>query len=505
MVEAKPPNAFGNKLQSRSGGADRLLLTNASLINDPRNTVLVEDGKIKSIGYSRDYHTIKTNSANLTIIDLHNNWLLPGFIDSHIHIVEAGLAENELDLSRATTIDEILSIISNNLKSRGDSDHRTIRPSDHIVKARGFSPHRLKEQRYPTLMELNKISSNIGIIIRREDFHSGVFNSKAMEILNINSDIGILKDRIYETAQKRLRKLITVQEYKDACFKIDELAVRNGVTTITGIFKDIEEYNAFLEIQDKLQITIIPFIQTVEVERIKELGLPRIGGCLLIDGSVSSGTAAFFEPYQDEPENSGTLYWKDDELLKFINLCQGLEAMPLQIAMHAIGDKAVHQLASAYSKIHKNRHLIEHGELIRDEDFRIIKQNELIISAQPSFETYFAEVYEQKLGKKRALRMNPFRKIIDNGIHLAFGSDAPITPIDPIKGIESAINHPNPALRITREEAIRCFTYEGAYTYFLENEVGSIKEGLNADLISLSADFSSVNLVIKQGKLIFNT
>lgn len=474
--------------------SDRLLLINARILGDSRDAVLVEKGKIARIGYSPDMEaTIPTSVGIHSVIDLQGRWLLPGFIDCHVHLAGTGLAATEIDLSTASCISDILSIIHDNIKNK------------QIVMARNLAPHRLEEKRYPTPVELDRISPSIPIIIRREDFHSAVCNTKAFEILGIKP-VEVLRGREFECAQERLMKLVNPEEYEEAYVKVSEIALRNGVTTISGIFSDLREYKVWLQIKDKLPLTVIPFIEARTPQEVKELGLSRVmwDGRLLVDGSISSTTAALFEDYVDEPGNKGILYFSDEELHQFIvGACRDT---PLQIAMHAIGDRAIAQLVNAYSKVPPNRHRIEHCELITvgvngRSPLQTMKEKDIIISAQPSFESHFGKVYEEKLGKERALQMNPFRKIIDLGIHLAFGSDSPVTPIDPLKGIDSALSHPNPESRITLEEAVHCFTYEGAYANFLEHKIGSIKEGFDADLVCVSPDFSSVNSVIKKGKL----
>ncbi|MCK4352321.1 amidohydrolase [candidate division WOR-3 bacterium] len=475
--------------------------------NDKRDALFIENGKIKKIGYAHEFRGDK-------FLDLNGNFLLPGFIDCHVHFLETGLGTQEMNLSNALSISDILSIIFEKGVNPPEAER-----GQGVIIATNFAPYKLKEKRYPEKEELNKLSLKIPICVIREDFHSGVFNTGALKLLRIKSKTGILRGKDFEKAQKRMKKLIPKEEMISTYIKASEIAIQNGVTTLNGFFSNFREYEAFLEIRDKLQVTVIPFIQTLNMEKVKKLGLPRIGGCLLIDGSVGSETAAFFEDYENntclptgQEGNKGRLYFNDQALRDFIYKAS---SSGLQIAMHAIGDRAVNQLVRAYcytplssdgrTNGRTNRHRIEHCELIRDEDFKVIRKKRIIISAQPSFEAYFNELYEQKLGKQRAFQMNPFRKIIDSGIHLTFGSDSPITPLAPLKGIQSALKHPNPDSRITGEEVIKCFTSEGAYANFLEDKIGYIKEGYIADLVGVSKDFKKVNLVIKGGKVCYKS
>jgi predicted amidohydrolase YtcJ len=456
--------------------SDKLLLTNARIFADSRNAVLIENGKIKRISDS-------TQFKEENVIDFHGDWLLPGFIDSHVHFLKTGLAYTEVDLRAARSISEVLSCISENARERD------------IVRARALAPHRLKEKRCPTRQELDRVSSKVPIIVFREDFHSAIINTKAFEMLSV-TPTNIVKGKTLGLVNEKLSKHLTSGDYAEAYVRVSEAAIQNGVTTISGIFSHFWEYEEFLKIESRLPIRVVPFIETLEIKTIKRLGLPRIGGCVLVDGSLSSGTAALFDDYADDPGNKGALYFDSSELHGFVK-----RAAELQIAMHAIGDRAISQLVGAYSEAPSNRNRVEHAELIEEDLLTPIKQRDIVLSAQPSFVTRFREVYEKRLGRERAMRMNPFRKIIDSGIHLTFGSDSPVTSINPLEGVKSALSHPNPGSRITEEEAIGCFTYEGAYANFLEEKLGRIEEGLNADIVRISPDFSSVNLVIKDGKV----
>lgn len=452
----------------------KLVIINAKLFDSDKNALLIEDGIIKKIAYAYEFKKIKDK------IDLKNKLLIPGFIDSHVHICETGLQLEEINLMKASSIEEILSLLEKENKK--------------IIIACNLKPHKLKEKRYPTLKELDRLK--MPVFIKREDLHSGCVNTEMAKVLKTKK--GILRGKDFELAIRKIRKMVPESQIMEAIIKVDELSIKNGITTICGFFSNFREYEIFIKIKNKLKIDIIPFIQTKNVKKVKEYGLNKIGGCLLIDGSISSGTAAMFEDYRDEPGNKGILYFSDNELLKFIK-----KAKDLQIAMHAIGDRAVHQLANAYSKIIGNRNRIEHAELITEDTLNIIKQNNIIISAQPKFVHQFHNIYLQRLGKKRTYKMNNFRKIIDYGITLIFGSDSPITKLSAIDGIKSAINHKNKFANITLKEAIDCYTKNPAYANFMENKVGHIKEGYTADLIALNDDLS-IYSVIKKGEIIKN-
>jgi predicted amidohydrolase YtcJ len=220
--------------------------------------------------------------------------------------------------------------------------------------------------------------------------------------------------------------------------------------------------------------------------------LPRIGGCLLVDGSFGSWTASLTAPYSDREDTCGVLYFCDDSLCSFLENahCHGL-----QLSFHAIGDRAITQLVSAYERVlakhpsSDHRHRIEHCELPGSSDIERISALQLCTAVQPTFEYLWGGVgkmYYQRLGSRRSAMTNPFRKFLDRGVLVAGGSDSDVTPMDPLLGIYSAVMHPNEGFRVSPREALDMFTRNGARIGFLENETGEIREGMWADLVVLS-------------------
>ncbi|MFN3699832.1 MAG: amidohydrolase, partial [Dictyoglomus sp.] len=233
------------------------------------------------------------------------------------------------------------------------------------------------------------------------------------------------------------------------------------------------------------------------ISKVKELNLKRIGGCLLVDGSISTLTAALSEPYVGT-ENYGVLYWDLDSLINFIKTAHKED---FQIAFHAVGDRGIELILRAYKKVLKeypkedHRHRIEHFELPTQEHIRLASELKLNLSLQPSF-LYFwggeGKLYEELLGKERAKKIIPLRSILKNKIIAGGGSDSSVTPINPLLGIYSALSHPNVEERVSLLEALRMFTYNSAYIGFLEKEKGSIEKNKDADLIVLEKDIFSI-------------
>lgn len=365
------------------------------------------------------------------------------FIDSHVHIVETGIVK-KYSLANCKSIEEILEKIK--------KDERD------FVEFYQLIPYNLKEKRLPLKDEIDKVESKRPVIIVREDLHSCVINSKAEEILKIKTKDGLLRGKDFEKVMAFLKERTDEEKIKEAIFYTAKICKEKNVWAISGLFSNIKEYLIFKEIEDKIDLKVTPFIQTWNIDEVLNLGLKQIGGCLLVDGSISSRTSAFKEGYRDAPGEYGILYKTEEEIYEFVKKAND---KGLRVALHAIGDRAVEVVVKAYERVGNAGNRIEHAESITEEQLDIVAKYGIILSMQPSFCTKFKNLYIERLGKERAMRLNPLKSAFKRGIILAFGSDSPVTDIDPEEGIRSAMNHPNEKERLTYKEALKCFTEYG--------------------------------------------
>ena len=221
-----------------------------------------------------------------------------------------------------------------------------------------------------------------------------------------------------------------------------------------------------------------------------------MGGCICSDGAFEAHTAALFEPYADEPDNYGELTYSQATMDKFI-----LEAnrAGLQIAVHCESERSIEQVLWALEKALRDfprtdhRHRIEHLELPTYNQIERMAKAGIMTGMQPAFIPAFIgqqnmELYQTLLGSVRLNRVHPYRTILDHGIPICGGSDSPVTPYDPLAGIQAAVSHPNVDERVTLHEAIEMFTTTAAWSAFEEKEKGTIEPGKLADLVVLSAD-----------------
>jgi len=456
------------------------------------NSMLIEDGKIREL-------SSKLLPYNIPVVSYTDKYIIPGFIDSHTHILGTGLQQIFPEVSKFHSLEEIFDKISSAYSIA--QEHR-------FLVVYNFEPDNIKEKCYPNRKELDRIIKDYPLLLYRIDGHSGVVNTKGLEEILATKDktlekgldldeykepTGVLRGKAYEYTARYFTKKINSDIRLEAFYKACELAIRVGITTmVTMLGTEVDNITCelLLENQAKLPIEVIPFYQTKDITRVKKIGLTRIGGCILIDGSFGSHTAALGEDYTDEAGNRGVLYLTDQELEQFY---QDSDENGLQTAVHAIGDRAIEQVVRCFEKFLKNnrlRHRIEHCELLDDNLIARIKNLGLIVCAQPAFEYYWGgedKMYAERLGE-RWRKTNPLRKLIDAGIIIAGGSDSPITPVDPLLGIKSAVNLPNKKFSISSTEALKMFTKNGAYSVFAEDRIGMIKENYQADFIVLDQD-----------------
>lgn len=246
--------------------------------------------------------------------------------------------------------------------------------------------------------------------------------------------------------------------------------------------------------QAKLPIATIVWNQVMDIEETLELGLSRIGGCICADGAISAYTAAFLEPYSNQPDNYGTLNFTQREMDDFI-----MEAHKagLQATIHCEADRAIEQVLSAMEKAiaahprPDHRHRIEHCEVPTDDQIERMARAGIIASLQPAFFPYLMtdmDDYERRLGPERVRKIQPYRTLLERGVRMCGGSDCPITPYSPLEGIQAAVMHPVKQERLSPLEAIRLFTIDAAYSGFDEQERGSIEVGKTADFVVLRED-----------------
>jgi hypothetical protein len=496
-----------------------LILYNANVLtmdakNPKAEAVGIVGDKISFVGQDDEIRTMQ-HDPSTQHIDLKGKTVVPGFIDSHVHFMQRGLQSFELDLRDSCSIDDVL--------SRLNSKVREAEKGKWII-GYGWDESKWRDGRFITRKDIDKASPDNPVVLKRICMHVWVLNSRAVEALNtISTGLFSMTKRSSSSEEINLHTghlnvslRGDVKEVLKGCFSPleDELqnalqhaqaeAVRLGITSI----HDMTPYPDFLRKaneEEKLYIRnyacpsfdcvmgndereIIPYSETLRIGAVK----------IFADGSLGTRTAALVEPYADDKRNSGALAWSQHELDGIVT---DIHTAGKQIAIHAVGDRAIASVLDALEKAIRanprpdHRHRIEHCEVVNNKQISRIRDLNIIVSAQPNFIGQWGSMgglYEKRLGKERWGRMNPLAQFKREGIRIAFGSDG--MPFGPMYGIWSCVNHPMTENRLSPEDAIRYYTYGGAYASFDETRKGTIEVGKLADIVALSDDITSIPL-----------
>ncbi|TEU10486.1 amidohydrolase, partial [Candidatus Bathyarchaeota archaeon] len=262
----------------------------------------------------------------------------------------------------------------------------------------------------------------------------------------------------------------------------------------------------------RVRAYVMPTARATEkmIDSLEDLGLKtgfgddylKVGPAkIYIDGSMGARTAGCYEPYTDDPNTSGLFAISPEELKTRVAKAH---KAGLQVAIHSIGDRAIDESLNAIEAALEecprddHRHRIEHCEVLTGDRILRIRSLGVVPSMQPNFAGEWGQsggMYEQRLGPERLRLSNPYRRLLDEGVKIAFGSDCgfcPPWPFNPLYGLWAAVCNPIEESRIALEEAVRCYTLDAAYASFEEDIKGSIEPGKLADIAILSEDITSI-------------
>lgn len=479
--------------------ADKILLNGQIVTLDETHpeveALAIKAGKIVALGSSEEIASLKT--ADGTVIDLQGQTVVPGFTDAHVHVTATGLNMLGVVLNQASSVEEVLQQIRQRVEKT--------KPGD-LILASGLDTNKFSVEQLPTRLELDRVAPLNPVFINRVDSHSCVINSRLLELLSIPRKIsgieadqtgqwtGLMQKAANSYVRNRVLEIIPDVLRKRAVDGVVKAALQVGITTIHALeggdlFND-KDVEALIKIQDDLPIHLVIWYQTMDIDRVQRLGLTRVGGCIILDGSFTSRTAALSEDYSDDPGNKGILYYDQETVNRFVERAQ---RAGLQISMHVLGERAIEQSLVAYQLAQSKypqpnlRHRLEHFELPTTDQIERAARLGIILSMQPAFEYHWggSGMYGRRLGM-RAKFTNPFKSILNAGGVIVGGSDSDVTPMNPLVGIQGAMTHNNPQERLSCLEALKLFTINPAYSVYEEDIRGSISLGKFADLTVLA-------------------
>ena len=490
----------------------------------PRAQALaVRDGRILAIGTNDDIRKLK--GEHTQIVDLGGHFMMPGFNDAHVHLEHAGLELLSVDLRGMRSLQE--------MQQRIAASAKTATAGEWLVGG-GWDQTLWADGKLPTRQDIDAVSGGHSAVFIRVDGHISVANTAALkeggvtpqtqapEGGKIDHDAnGELTGILRETARGLVESKIpppTPSRRRRAVELALADAARWGVTSA----QDNSSWEAFLVYEDleregKLTLRISEWLtfndplSLLETHRAHHpADDPMLHTTMLkgfMDGSLGSRTAALLAPYSDDPGNSGLPQYEQGKLNRMA-IERALAGF--QIGFHAIGDRAVQMALDAFAEAERSakendktrdfRFRIEHDQVVTPSQFAQYKKLGVIASVQPSHLLTDMHWVMERIGVDRAKTSYPWEQFLDDGVPLAFGTDYPVEPITPFRGIYAAVTRQNeagtksyfPEQKLTVKQAVAAYTTGSAYAQFAEKDKGTSATGMLADFVVLDRDLTKV-------------
>jgi predicted amidohydrolase YtcJ len=504
-----------------------VIYTGEGFAGDTPQTVqamAIGGGTVLAVGTNEEIQRLAGPKTELR--DLHTAqsgaFVFPGFNDAHTHLGSAGQTKLNVDLTGVKSLEDMLAKI----KSFADAS-----PAGHWLTGGNWDHTLWANKVLPSRQDLDKVTGNHPAFLSRIDGHISIANSAALKAAGITGKTvppqggAIDLDRtgeptgiLRESAKGLVVKVIPAPTH-DERRAGDELAISealsHGVTSVQD-FSDWDDFLVFeeLENQGTLRIRIsewLPFKAPLDdLKRMRahhDVSDPMLHTGMLkgfMDGSLGSRTAAMKAPFADDPRNAGLPQYTQEELNQ---MAVERAAAGFQLGFHAIGDKGAamaldaYEVAQASGAVASSRNRIEHAQVVDRADIPRFKQLGVIASMQPNHLLTDMNWAEDRLGPQRSAYSYAWKAFLDAGVPLAFGTDYPVEPITPFRGLYAAVTRMNeqgtktyyPENKLTRGQALYAYTQGSAYAEFAEKRKGKLLPGYEADFILVDRNFYTVD------------
>jgi predicted amidohydrolase YtcJ len=449
----------------------RVLLRGGSIYSPSSpnaSAMLVVDGVIAWVG-EEDAAAGQAEDVD-RVVELDGRLVTPGFVDAHVHLAATGFALQSVDLAGASDRRAALERLAAYVKTyRGP-----------VVFAHGWDESAWPDRRHPTRGEIDRVVGDIPAYVARVDSHSAVISSALLalrpDLITLDgwSDDGRVERDAHHGVRDITHGLWSSDDRRHAIRLALRHAAARGVTSVHELnAPHIAPFDDFHVIHELARAEPLPEVvpywgQLFDGDDPSEV-VVGYAGDLCVDGAIGSRTAALAAPYNDA-ETAGHLY------LERAQICEHVIATTRsgkQAGFHVIGDRAMREVTAGFRAAAAQlgidamvaaRHRLEHAEMPDDADIATMAELGIVASVQPAFDAAWGasgELYETRLGADRAEPMNPFGRMHAAGVALAFGSDSPVTPIDPWAAIRAALNHHRESERITARAAFNAHTRGG--------------------------------------------
>lgn len=419
------------------------------------------------------------------VVDLDGALVTPAFTDAHVHTTSTGLALTGLDLSDAPSLEAALALVR---------DFATARPQDKVLLGHGWDASRWPGGRPPTRTELDEATGGRPLYLSRIDVHSAVVTTA---LLDLAPGLGAMDGPLTADAHHAVRAAafaaVTPAQRAEAQRTALARAASLGIGSVHECagpeISSEDDFTGLLRLAaEETGPRVIGYWAEQDVAKARALGAAGAAGDLFVDGALGSHTAWLHTPYTDA-DHTGRAYLDAAAVAAHVVACT--EA-GLQAGFHAIGDAAVTTVVEGaraaaekvgLPRVRAARHRVEHAEMLTPETIAAFAELGLTASVQPAFDGLWGGedgMYAQRLGVGRARTLNPFAALLRAGVPLAFGSDSPVTPLDPWGTVRAAAFHRTPEQRVSVRAAFTAHT-RGGWRAIGRDDAGVLVPGAPAD------------------------
>lgn len=493
----------------------------------------------KILGIGDDHDLLKEKDHTTQLINLEGKTVLPGFNDSHLHLISYGLSKRILDLQDCLSINHLIKRTKDFIASKRI-------PFGEWVQGRGWNHDSFQEKRLPTRTDLDKISTRHFILVKRSCGQMSVLNSNALgyvlRMLDredrdfskeadgfIQNEKGEYTGVVLGTSQDliyRAMPLVSVDDLKEYIEAALSDYVQAGITSVQtddfefkkSKYRDILKAYEELEKDLRLPVRVNKMVCLPDKRDLHEFvaggyktgvgsNFFKIGPYKLqSDGSLGTNTAALHQPYLGDEKNVGILYYHKEE---FEYLMEKAYRQGFQLVADGIGDRGIELVLDTFKKLSIEypradpRFCVDHCQITNESILEKFKKNNVIAGLEIIFLSSDLQIVEEKIGKERAKLSYNWRDFLDRRVPIALGSDSPVEPYNPMYTLYTAVSRKNlqgypkdgwyPSQSLSLAEAVKGYTVGSAYSTFEENVKGTITPGKFADMVVLSHDIFQID------------
>jgi predicted amidohydrolase YtcJ len=518
-----------NGLWAQAKPAADLIVTNAKIwtvdkAHPQAEALAVLGERIVAVGGANEVDA--WHGPQTKVLDAHGKLLLPGFNDAHVHFVDGGRHLQEVQLKDAGSPEEFARRIGERAKTT---------PKGEWITGGDWDEQKWSPPHLPSRELIDPVTLETPVWVNRYDGHESLANSAALRLAHITArtvdppggqivrdaqgnPTGVLRDAAQALIDKVVPPMTHAQRLR-AIHQALEHAASLGVTSVQNMNPAYDDIKIYAELEDKGELTTRIYAAPMETDWKDQakVGIRRAFGTPFLrlgavkgyaDGSLGSETAYFFDAYTDAPQSHGLLSDEMHPPSAMEQRLRGADAAGLQLCIHAIGDRGISMILDMFEQIEKTngkrdrRWRIEHAQHMAVKDFARFAKLGVIASVQPYHAIDDGRWAEKRIGPERIKRTYSFRTFLNDHVHLAFGTDWSVAPLNPMWTIYAAVTRSTldgknpegwvPEQRLTVAEAVEAYTVGSAYAEFQEKEKGSITPGKLADFVVLSDDIFKI-------------